>query len=172
MKLPKKYRLKLEFTLRLLAFGLFFYGLWSLSPSFDFLKLFTATLVSYTTGSKLIVSGMDGVFLSRGGFKLQIVTDCTAWKELAVFLALFLSWPKKKDYWKALFSVIAILLYNLIRLDFLVLFSGGFDYYHPAFQYFSVALILFLWTWSVGITKIKFGVKFGRRKYKKKKKRK
>jgi exosortase/archaeosortase len=148
-----------------------FYGVWFLAPSFNLLKLFTATLVSWTTGSELIVS-MDGVFLRSNSFLLRIITDCTAWKELSVFLALFFAWPKKKDYKKAVYSMIAILLYNLLRLDVLMLFHGGFDYFHPAFQYLSIAIILFLWTWSVGITKVKFGVKVGKRKVKKRKKKK
>lgn len=171
MKVPKKYRDKVKFTLRLLVFGLVFYGLWLLAPNLDLLKLFTATLVSWTTGSELITS-LDGIFLRRGDFLLRIITDCTAWKELYVFLALFLAWPRKKDYKKAVYSFVAIILYNLLRLDFLMLFSGGFDYFHPAFQYLSIVIILALWTWSVGITKVKFGVKVGKRKVKKRKKRK
>ena len=170
LQVPKKYRHKVNFTVRLMLFGIVFYVIWLLAPNFEMLKIFTATLVAWTTGSQIVTS-MEGIFIRRGDFLLRIVTDCTAWKELSVFLALFLAWPKKKDYKKAIYSMISILVYNLLRLDFLVFFSGGFDYFHPAFQYFSILLILVLWTWSVGITKINLGVRIGRRKVKKKKKR-
>jgi len=170
LEMPKKYRNKVNFTARLLVFGLVFYGISLLAPNFELLKIFTAKLVEWTTGSEFIIS-MDGVFLRRGDFLLQIVTDCTAWKELSVFLALFLAWPKKKDYKKAIYSIVTILVYNLLRLDFLMFFSGGFDYFHPGFQYLSIVLILLLWTWSIGITKVNLGIKIGKRKSKKKKKR-
>jgi exosortase/archaeosortase len=170
---PKEYRDKVRFTLRLLAFGVLFYALWSLGPNLQLLKLLTATLVSLTTGGTLI-AGADGVFVRRGDFLLQVVTDCTAWKEVSVFLALFLSWPKKKSYRNALVAVAAILVYNLLRLDLLLLFSGSFDYFHPAFQYASIAVILLLWAWSVGLVRLraKFPWLRGKRKYKKRKKRK
>ncbi|MBR9680617.1 MAG: hypothetical protein GOU98_02215 [Candidatus Altiarchaeota archaeon] len=171
LKVPKKLKYKVNFTVNLLFFGLIFYGVWWLAPNFYLLKLFTAKLVSYTSGSILLTS-MDGIFLKRGEFVLQIITDCTAWKEIFVFLALFLSWPKKKDYAKAIKSLIAILLFNLIRLDILMFFPNSFDYFHPGFQYLAIGFILFLWTWSVGITKLKFQITYSKPRKKAKKRKK
>ena len=171
LKVPRKLRHKVTFTINLLFFGLIFYGIWWLAPSFYLMKIFTAKLVSYTTGSVLLTS-MDGIFLKRGSFVLQIITDCTAWKEIFVFLALFLSWPKKKDITKAIKSLIAILVFNLLRLDILMWFPNSFDYFHPGFQYLTIGLILFLWTWSVGITKIKLQIGYTRPRKKAKKRKK
>ncbi|MBR9689857.1 MAG: hypothetical protein GOV01_03105 [Candidatus Altiarchaeota archaeon] len=174
IKIPKKLKNKVKFTTNLLVFGVVFYVIWLLSPTFHLLKFFTAKLIAYTTGS-IVVTGVDGIFIRRGSFLLQIITDCTAWKEIFVFLALFFSWPKKKSYKKGLYAIAAIFLFNLLRLDFLVLFQSSFDYFHPLFQYMSIAIILLLWTWSVGITtlKIQYGVtKRSKTKKKKAKKRK
>lgn len=174
LKIPRKYKYKLNFTLNLLFFGVIFYGLWLLSPTFHLLKILTAQLVSLTTGSQ-VISSMDGIFLKKGGFLLQIVTDCTAWKEIFVFLALYLSWPKKKKVSKAIKSLMAILVFNLLRLDVLMFFPNRFNYFHPAFQYASIAVILFLWSWSVGLTKLKIQLGFSssrRKSTKKSKKRK
>lgn len=169
IKIPREYKNKVTFTSRLFVLGLIFYGVWLLAPNLHMMKFLTASLVAYTTGASVIVN--DGVFVRKGVFLLQIVSDCTAWKELAVFLALFFSWPKKKDMKKGLYSVAAIILYNLIRLDFLVLFPDSFDYFHPVFQYISIAVILFLWTWSVGITKLKIQYSVGRKKTRRKTKK-
>lgn len=154
-KVPRGMRNKVRFTLRLLFMGLLFYAVWWAAPDFPGLKLLTARLVALTTGAR-VVSDMSGVFLILGGEpRLQIITDCTAWKEVAVFLALFAAWPKKKRWRRAAAGVLAILAYNLLRLDLLVLFPDSFDYFHPAFQLLSVFIILALWTWSVGITKLR-----------------
>lgn len=163
ISIPRKYKHKVTFTYRLFVLGIIFYGIWWFAPNLYLMKYFTASLVAYTTGS-ILITGVDGIFVRRGGFLLQIITDCTAWKEMFVFLALFVSWPKKKSYKKALYSVAAILMFNLLRLDVLMLFPGSFDYFHPMFQYFSIAFILFLWTWSVGITKLKIQYSVGRKR--------
>lgn len=170
ISIPRKYKHKVTFTYRLFVLGLVFYGIWWFAPNLYLMKYLTASLVAYTTGS-LLITGVDGIFVRRGGFLLRIITDCTAWKELFVFLALFFSWPKKKSYRKAFYSVAAILVYNILRLDVLVLFPGSFDYFHPSFQYVSVAVILFLWTWSVGITKLKVQYSVGRKRAKRKTKK-
>lgn len=170
IKLPRKYRNKVKFTARLFVFGLIFYAIWLLSPNFYLMKLFTAKLVAYTTGA-IVVTGMDGIFVRKGAFLLQIVTDCTAWKEIFVFLALFFSWPKKKNYKKMFYGLAAILAYNLLRLDLFMFFPNSFDYFHPGFQYLSILVILLLWTWSVGITKLKIQYSVGKKKKKAKKKK-
>ncbi len=151
-KIPRKYRNKVRFTARLMIFALAFFVLWMASPNFYLMKRFTAQLVSTTTGAELI-DEMDGIFVRKGDFLMQIVTDCTAWKEIFVFLALFIAWPKKKKNLLALKSIALILFYNLIRLDILVIFPGSFDYFHPSFQYISISIILYLWLWSIGLTK-------------------
>ena len=171
LKIPRAYKNKVKFTLRLFVLGVLFYIIWWIQPSFDFLKVMTAQLVSLTTGSKLIL-GADGVFLRKNDFMLQIITDCTGWKELFVFFSLFISWPKKKSGLKAFYGGLLILLYNLIRLDLFMLFPQTFDYFHPGFRYLSILFILFVWLWSINILKIKVGYSTKRKRKKKRSKRK
>jgi exosortase/archaeosortase family protein len=174
IRVPKEYRNKFRFTFRLLLFGIAFYLIWSMSPTFYLLKRLTAEMVSATTGAE-IIDGMDGIFVRKAGL-IQIVTDCTAWKEVFVFLALFISWPKKKKLVRALLAIFAIIIFNVLRLDFLIFFPGTFDYFHPGLRYASIAVILLVWTWSIGLTFSKFlqgiGLKEKRARAKKPKKAK
>jgi len=170
-KVPKKYRNKVKFTMKLMPFALVLFIIWNLSPRFYLMERFTAQMVVSTTGAELI-DDMGGIFVRKGEFLMRIVTDCTAWKELFVFVALFFAWPKKKKYSRALKALAVILIYNLIRLDFLVFFPNTFDYFHPFFQYLSLAIILYLWIWSIGLTKNKLMYAFGLKERKKRKKAK
>ena len=174
-KVPKKYRNKVKFTMRLMAFALVFFFVSNMAPNFYLMKRLTAQIVADFTGES-VIDDMSGVFITRKNnttSPLMIVTDCTAWKEIFVFLALFISWPKKKKLVKAL-EVLAMLIgYNLIRLAILVVFPGSFDYFHPTFKYITIVIILYLWIWAIGLTKRnKLSYALGLKERKKPKKKK
>ncbi len=151
MKLDKKMSDRATFTARLLVLSLVFFSVWLMSPTFPNLKFATAKLIALTTGSEMVV-GMDGAYFVTHGSSapVLIVTDCVGWKELFVLASLFLAWPKRKSWRRLLCSVGIILVYNMARLDFLVLSGSSFDYFHPGFQLVSMAVVLGLWLWSVG----------------------
>ncbi len=169
IKIPRRFRNKVKFTTRLFLLGLLFYIIWLTRPRFELLIFLTAQMVALTTGARVIV-GMDGVFVRKSSL-IQIITDCTGWKELFVFLSLFISWPKKKRAIRAFYGSLLILLFNLIRLDLLVLFPNSFDYFHPGFRYLSILFILAVWLWSIGLLKIKVGYSTGRRRKKRRRKK-
>jgi len=180
-KIPKKYRNKVRFTVRLMAFALVFFFLANMAPNFYLMKRLTAQIVADFTG-ETVIDDMSGIYITRKNntaIPLMIVTDCTAWKEIFVFLSLFLAWPKKtplsgkKKKIRAIESLIVLILYNLIRLFILVIFPGSFDYFHPTFKYLTIVIILYLWLWSIGLTKKnKLAYALGLKERKKPKKKK
>ena len=139
LKLRKKEKLRIVFLIRLTILGLLFQIVWRLNPNFYLLKIFTAYIVSFLTNSKVVIDP-SGVFVVKDSFSLLIITDCTAWKEVFVFLSLVFSWPKHKDFRKAGISIFALFFYNILRLSSLVIFNKAFDYFHPFFQLLSVFL--------------------------------
>ncbi|HDR53789.1 MAG TPA: hypothetical protein ENN60_03955 [archaeon] len=150
-KISPRMKDRLTFTSRLMVLSLIFFGVWWMMPTFELAKLLTAQVMAITTGSEMI-AGMDGYYVvTPDGFNLMIITDCVGWKELFVFLALLLAWPKQKSWLRALISMAGILVYNLIRLDLLIFFRDSFTYFHPAFQWVSIGVILGFWLWSVGV---------------------
>ncbi len=165
IRLSKKQKLKVTFLVRLTFLGFLFQIVWRISPNLFLLKLLVARIVAVLTGGRLIAD-LSGVFVVRDSFTLMIVTDCTGWKEMFVFLALLVSWPKDKSWGRAALSLLAIFVYNILRLAFLVFNGQQFDYYHPAFQLVSIFVIVGLWLWSILVKKKR------KKKYKSRKKKK
>lgn len=163
----KKTRDQFLFVVRLLFLSVPFFLLWWSRPTLSLAKLLTTHAVALTTGSEVVL-GMDGYYVVGPQFELMIITDCVGWKESLAFLILFVAWPRKKSWARAGLSILTILAYNLLRLDLLMFFHGSFTYFHPAFQWVSLAVILGLWLWSVG----KLGPKIPSKRRKKRRKSK
>ncbi|MBR9681584.1 MAG: hypothetical protein GOV00_02160 [Candidatus Altiarchaeota archaeon] len=150
LKLNKKMSDRATFAARLMVMSLLFFTVWMARPTFPLAKLATASLVGSTTGSE-VVTEFGRYYITHNGFNLEIITDCVGWKEIFAFLALFIAWPRRKSWSRAISSLALILAYNLFRLDILVFSSQNFDYFHPTFQIVSMAVIIALWLWSVGV---------------------